>query len=65
MGPNWPQKLFKTKETTNKMKRQPTEWDKIFTNDVTNEGLVSKIHKHLMWLKIQKTKNQSKNGWKT
>ena len=24
-----------TKETINKMKRQPTEWEKIFANDVT------------------------------
>ena len=31
------------KETINKMKRQPTEWEKIFANDVTNKGLVSKI----------------------
>ena len=33
------------KETINKMKRQPTEWEKIFVNDVTDEGLVSKIYK--------------------
>ena len=25
------------------MKRQPTEWEKIFANDMTNKGLVSKI----------------------
>ena len=33
-----------TKETINKMKRQPTDWEKIFANDVTNRGLVSKIY---------------------
>ena len=33
------------KETINKMKRQPTEWEKIFANDATNKGLVSKIYK--------------------
>ena len=33
------------KETINKTKRQPTEWEKIFVNDVTDEGLVSKIYK--------------------
>ena len=27
------------KETIKKMKRQPTEWEKIFANDVTNKGL--------------------------
>ena len=29
-------------ETINKMKRQPTEWEKIFANDVADKGLVSK-----------------------
>ena len=29
-------------ETINKMKRQPTEWEKIFANDVTDKGLTSK-----------------------
>ena len=33
------------KETINKMKRQPTEWGKIFANDMSNKGLFSKIHK--------------------
>ena len=33
------------KETINKMKRQLTDWEKIFANDVTNKGLVSKIYK--------------------
>jgi len=32
------------KKTINKMKRQPKEWEKIFANDVTNKGLVSKIY---------------------
>ena len=32
------------KETINKMKRQTEEWEKIFANDVTNKGLVSKIY---------------------
>ena len=36
------------KGTINKTKRQPTDWEKIFTNDVTNKGLVSKIYKQLM-----------------
>ena len=37
-------KIFCTaKETINKIKRQPTEWEKIFTNDTTDEGLISKI----------------------
>ena len=31
------------KETTDKTKRQPTEWEKIFPNDATDEWLISKI----------------------
>ena len=38
------------KETTNKTKRQPTEWEKIFANEATDRGLVSKIYKQLMQL---------------
>ena len=32
-------------ETINKTKRQPTEWEKIFANDATNKGLISKLYK--------------------
>ena len=45
------------KETINKMKRQPTDWEKIFANDVTDKGLVSKTYKQLMRLNIIKTNN--------
>ena len=45
------------KEIINKMKRQPSEWEKIFANDTTNKGLISKIHKQLIQLNIQKTNN--------
>ena len=38
------------KETINKMKRQPSEWEKIFSNEATNKGLISKIYKQLMQL---------------
>ena len=31
------------KETINKMKRQPSEWGKIFANEATDKGLISKI----------------------
>ena len=52
------------KETINKMKRQPSEWEKIFANEATDKGLISKIYKQLMQLNIKKT-TQSKNGQKT
>ena len=35
------------KETINKMKRQLTEWEKIFANDATDKDLISKIYKQL------------------
>ena len=31
------------KETINKMKRQPSEWEKIFANEATDKGLISNI----------------------
>ena len=36
------------KETINEMKRQSTEWEKIFTNHVSDKGLISKIYKELI-----------------
>ena len=45
------------KETITKMKRQPSEWEKIFANEATDEGLISKTYKQLMQLNNKKTKN--------
>ena len=39
------------------MKRWPTEWGKIFANDMTDKELMSKIHKQVIQLDI-KTKNK-------
>ena len=44
------------KETINKMKRQPSVWEKIFANGATDKGLISKIYKQLMHLNIKKNK---------
>ena len=35
------------------MKRPPTDWEKIFANDATDKGLISKVKKQLMQLKIK------------
>ena len=45
------------------MKRKPSEWEKIFANEATEKGLISKINRQLMQFNIKK--KQSKNGWKT
>ena len=50
-----------TKETINKTKRRPSECEKIFPNEATDKGLISKIYKQL---NIEKA-TQSKNGQKT
>ena len=53
------------KETINKTKIQPSEWEKIFANKTTDKGLISKIYKQLMQLNIKKTNNPIQNGQKT
>ena len=55
MGPN--EKSFAAKENINKVKRQPSEWEKIFAKEATDKGLTSKIYKQLMQLNIIKTNN--------
>ena len=45
------------KETVNKTKRQPTEWEKILANDLSDKGLVSKIYKELIKLNSKETNN--------
>ena len=47
------------KETISKVKRQPSEWEKI-TNETTDKGLISKIYKQLIQLNTRKTNNPIK-----
>ena len=42
------------KGTINKVKRQPTEWEKIFANEATDKRLISEIYKQLVQLNIKK-----------
>ena len=44
------------KETTSKMKIQPSKWEKIIANEATDKQLISKIYKQLM--KLNSIKNE-------
>ena len=48
------------KETINKVKRQPSEWEKIIVNETTDKGLISKMYKQVIQLNTKKTKNSIK-----
>ena len=48
------------KNTISKVKRQPSEWDKIIANETTNKGLISQIYKQLIQLNTRKTNNPNK-----
>ena len=54
------QSFCTAKETINKTKRQPSEWEKIFANETMDKGLISKMYKQLMELNIKKIINKPK-----
>ena len=37
--------FYESKDIIKKVKRQPTEWEKIFTNFLSGKSLVSRIYK--------------------
>ena len=53
-----------TKETISKVKRQPSEWEKMIANGRTDKELISKIYKQLMHINIRKTNNSIKKWTK-
>ena len=58
-------KMFCTaKETISKVKRQPSELEKIVANETTDKGLISKIYKELIQLNARKTNNPIKKWGK-
>ena len=48
------------KETINKVKRQPSEWEKIIASETTDTGLISKIYKQLIQLNTRNINNLNK-----
>ena len=55
--------FYTAKETIGKVKRQPSEWEKIIANETTDKRLIIKIYKQLKQLNARKTNNPTKK-WK-
>ena len=53
------------KETTSKVKRQPSEWEKKIAKETTDKGLISKIYKQPYNSIPEKQTTQTKSGEKT
>ena len=53
-----------TEETISKVKRQPSEWEKIIANETTDKELISKIYKQLMQLNTGKINDSIKKSAK-
>ena len=52
--------FFTMKETISKVKRQPSEWEKIIANEATDKELISKIYKQLLQLNSRKINDPTK-----
>ena len=59
-----PKSFCTAKETINKTKRQPSEWEKIFANEATDKGLISKFTSSSCSSISKKQTTQFKNGQK-
>ena len=50
------------KETISKVKKQPSECEKIIANEATDKEFIPQIYKQLIQLNTRKVKTQSKSG---
>ena len=58
------QSFCKAKDTVNKTKRPPTDWERIFTNPKSDRGLISNIYKELKKLNCRNSNNHTKMGYR-
>ena len=49
------------KEIINKTKRLPTQWDKIFANNISNKRLICKMYEEIIQFNTKRTNNMIKN----
>ena len=49
-----PKSFFTARETISKVRRQPSEWEKIIANETTDKELISKIYKQLLQLNFRR-----------
>jgi hypothetical protein len=56
------QRICKAKDTVNKTKRPPTDWERIFTYLKSDKGLISNIYIELKKVDSRKSNNPIKNG---
>jgi hypothetical protein len=56
------QSFCKAKDTINKTKRPPTDWERIFPYSKSDRGLISNIYKELKKVDSRKSNNPIKNG---
>ena len=54
------QSFWKAKDTVNRTKRAPTDWERIFTYPKSDRGLISNIYKDLKKVDSRKTNNPIK-----
>jgi hypothetical protein len=56
------QSFCKAKDTVNKTKGPPADWESIFTNPKSDRGLISNIYKEFKKVDSRKSNNPIKNG---